>query len=148
MPRFIDRALAVAAVVALGAAPALARETSGAPYQVVRAGDNQLGCEALIAEINAINAEVTNRQAEQQKRMMASVSGMMPSRTGSMMSGMAASMIPGGGMLMGMGQAAAADAKQAKMMAEVQKATADAMSMMPLHERMEHLQEISIAKSC
>lgn len=125
-----------------------AAPTPAAAYEIVRAGDNQLSCEALIAQINAINAEVQAMQADQQKRMMASVNGMMPSRTGSMVGGMAASMIPGAGMVLGVGRAAAADARQAKMMSEVEKVTAESIGMTPMYQRMDHLKDISIAKSC
>lgn len=135
-------------------------------FQVVRPGDSQMSCEALIAEANALNAQMTAMQSAMTDRAMnmsrSQLQGMqtqMGASTAMSLGSMAASFIPGAGLALGAAQsvaglaqrAAAAAAQQQRMsamddmMADVQAGTSQ---MMPLMNRADHLTDLSIAKRC
>lgn len=151
-------------------APASGSGSAAAPaddaFQVIRPGDSQMSCEALIAEANALNARVNEQQNALSDRAMDSSRGMMRAQqaqsgisTAMSLGSMLGSMIPGVGLALGAAQAAAGVAQQAaaaaqrqQMMNEVDQmmseAQASSRDLMPLMSRADHLSDLSMAKGC
>jgi len=139
-----------------------------AAFEVVRLGDGQMTCEALITEINGLNGQmtaITNRMTEASSEM--SRSAMQSARgmggggmsTAMTLGSMAAAFIPGAGLALGAAQAAAGAAQQAQQMAQrnqmvdqmedmTTEITEASMLMGPISQRVEHLSEISRGKGC
>lgn len=161
----------VAALICFMPAAALAQSDPGAttpaaseqPFQVVRAGDGAMTCEALIAEINALNSQVQALQMEmtevgaQMSRdsMAAMGGGRGAAGMGMGLASAAAGFIPGAGLLTGAVMGAAQQASQAAMVArqkEIMERSAslndNVMTMAPLANRAQHLSEISRNKGC
>lgn len=133
------------------------------PFQVVRAGDGAMTCEALIAEINTLNAQVQALQMQmtevgnQMSRdsMAAMGSGRGVAGTGLGLASAVAGFIPGAGVLTGAAMGAAQQASQAAMVArqrEIMERGASlndsVTAMAPLANRAHHLGEISRSKGC
>jgi hypothetical protein len=131
-------------------------------FEVVRMGDSNLSCEALIAEMNTLNQQML---AMQQTLMTAgqefSRDAMQASRQrpggglATSLGGLAASFIPGGGMVMGAVQAAQQQsaassmrAQQDSMQQRIQAVTEGAAMMGPISQRVDHLGEIARDHSC
>lgn len=154
-----------AAAPAQAAAPAPDASADGA-FQVVRPGDSQMSCEALIAEANALNDQLTQAQNAMSERAMdmarSQLRGMQAQQAASTamnLGGMAASLIPGAGLALGAAQSVAGVAQRAAaaaqqqqqlqamddMIADTQAATE---TLMPLMNRADHLTDLSIAKGC
>jgi hypothetical protein len=148
-----------------GAPPASAAPTAGA-FQVVRAGDSQMSCEALIAEANALNAQLTAHQNAVSERAIASSRGMLQAQqaqsgisTAMSLGSMVGAMIPGVGIALGAAQSIAGMAQQAAataqrnammndmddMMGDIEASTRD---LMPLMNRADHLTDLSMSKGC
>lgn len=161
----MKRAL-ISLVAILMATPAFAQEQPAAPepapFEVVRLGDSNLSCEALVGEIGTLNQQL---MAVQQNLMSAgqdmSREAMAASRQrpgGGLVSGLgglAASFIPGGGLVMGAvqmaeQQAAASSmrAQQDAMQARMAAMTESTAMLGPLSERVAHLSEIARNRSC
>ncbi len=156
-----------AASPAQAAAPAPAPDASAdGAFQVVRPGDSQMSCEALIAEANALNDQLTQAQNAMSERAMdmarSQLRGMQAQQAASTamnLGGMAASLIPGAGLALGAAQSVAGVAQRAAaaaqqqqqlqamddMIADTQAATE---TLMPLMNRADHLTDLSIAKGC
>lgn len=148
-------ALSLAAAIAAGATPALAR---GGDFQVVRSGDAALSCEALAAEMNTLGQAVNARQAEaaaktkksqNNRRLLgfaaSAMSGALPglasqvdSPVGYYVAQSAASAIQ---------QQAQASATNA-MLGGDQPAPAAAVATVPEQARFDHLAKIQSGKGC
>jgi hypothetical protein len=166
MKHLVTSALVLAGVLATVNA-ARGQEPSPAPFQVVRLGDSQLACEALVTEINGLNGQMQSMQTAMSDRaMQASQNAMRAARgpgrgasTAMSLGTMAASMIPGAGLFAGAAsqvaaaaQAAQAQAAQNRAMEDMEAMTAEmttsASAMGPISQRVEHLSEISRSKGC
>lgn len=137
---------------------------SGNPsLQVVRAGDGAMTCEALIAEINTLNAQVQALQMQmteignQMSRdsMAAMGAGRGVAGTGLGLASAVAGFIPGAGVLTGAAMGVAQQASQAAMVArqrEIMERGASlndsVTAMAPMANRAQHLSEISRNKGC
>lgn len=147
-------------------AGAPAAPAADAPFQVVRPGDSQMSCEALIAEANALNAQMTAAQnlvseramemTRSQLRGMQAQQGMSSAMS---LGGLAASFIPGAGLALGAAQSVAGLAQRANAAAQQQQrlsamddmigdVEASTSQLMPLMNRADHLTDLSIAKRC
>jgi hypothetical protein len=140
------------------AQPGAAQVPGPPPFQVVRLGDGQMSCEALIGEINSLNAEMERVQRDMMGRAMAmsreatqSLSGGGLGGAAMSLGGLAAGFIPGGELLMG----AASMAAQAQMSHQMNEMTSEAETMAseglvvgPISQRLEHLTEISRDRRC
>ncbi len=129
-----------------------------ATYQVVRLGDGQLTCEALVAEINGVTAELDQIQ----RGMMGRALDLSQEATGALGGGMggaalslgsmAASFIPGADMLMGAAASAAAAAQlerqRSRMVSEAEEMAGEALVIGPMSQRLEHLAELSRDRNC
>lgn len=153
------------APAAASASGSTAAPADGA-LQVIRPGDSQMSCEALIAEANALNARVNEQQNALSDRAMDSTRGMMRAQqaqsgvsTAMSLGSMLGSMIPGVGLALGAAQAAAGVAQQAAAAAQRQQmmndvdqmmseAQASSRDLMPLMNRADHLSDLSMAKGC
>lgn len=156
----------ISMVAVLAATPAFAQEQPAAPapvpFEVVRLGDSQLGCEALVAEIGALNQQLAVVQrdlmtaSQDMSRDAMAAAGRRPGGGLAMgLGGMAAGFIPGGGLVMGAVQAveqqAAASsmqARQATMEQRMQALTESTAALGPLSERVAHLSAIARDQSC
>jgi|GEM_PF-1946469 len=154
-----------APAAAAPAAPPTAA-SGDAPFQVVRAGDSQLSCEALIAEANALNAQMTatqnamsQRAMDMSRSRMSSIQARQGVSTAMGLGGMAAAFVPGAALAMGaaqsvagMAQRAAAAQQQQKMMGDIDDMMTDIQAstdqLMPLMNRADHLTDLSMAKGC
>lgn len=142
---------------AVAAAPRSAPQTPPT-YQVVRLGDGQLTCEALVAEINGVTAELDRVQRDMMDRSMdlsqEATAGLGGGMGGAAMSlgSMAASFIPGADMLMGAAASAAAAAQlerqRSRMVSEAEAMAGEALIIGPMGQRLEHLAELSRDKNC
>lgn len=149
---------------AVSQAPA-ASPADGA-FQVIRPGDSQMSCEALIAEANALNAQMTaaqnalsERAIEMSRSQLQGMQAQMAASSAMSLGSMAASFIPGAGLALGAAQSIAGVAQRAAaaaqeqqrmsamddMMADVEASTGQ---LMPLMSRADHLTDLSIAKRC
>lgn len=165
-----ERAIAPAVVEAedgdmAEAAPASAA-ADPATFQVVRPGDGRLTCEALLAEINTLNAELSDAQnAMSQRAMEISRSQMrdMRVRQGASaamtVGGVAAAFIPGAALAVGAAQSVAAHAQRAAAVAQQERQIsrmeemmegmqADSERLMPLMNRTDHLTDLAMDKGC
>lgn len=165
--------IALAAAASLTAGSALAQTpppaAPAAPFQVIRLGDNQLSCEALIGEINALNGQLTAIQnqmtqasTEMSRSAMQAARGGMGGggmNTAMTLGGMASAFIPGAGLALGAAQALAGAAQQAQManaqnnmmnqMDAMTAQIAESTALMgPISQRVDHLSEISRNKGC
>lgn len=154
----------VAPVILLCAFPgAVAAAPQSAPpapptYEVVRLGDGQMTCEALVAEINGVTAELDRIQREMMDRSMdlgqEATAGLGGGMGGAAMSlgSMAASFIPGADMLLGAAASAAANAQlerqRSRMVSEAEAMAGEALVIGPMSQRLEHLAELSRDRSC
>ena len=142
---------------AVAAAPRSAPQTPPT-YQVVRLGDGQLTCEALVAEINGVTAELDRVQRDMMDRSMdlsqEATAGLGGGMGGAAMSlgSMAASFIPGADMLMGAAASAAAAAQlerqRSRMVSEAEAMAGEGLIIGPMSQRLEHLAELSRDKNC
>lgn len=162
----MTRALVFLAATLL-AAPAVAQEAPLAPppaetFEVVRLGDSDLSCEALVGEIGTLNQQM---QAAQQNMAALgqdfSRDAMQASRrrpgggVATSLGGLAAGFIPGAGLVMGAVQAAehqaaasAMRSQQATMQQRMQALNEGALLLGPLSQRVAHLSEIARDRSC
>lgn len=154
----------VAPVLLLCAFPgAVAAAPQSAPqpptYQVVRLGDGQMTCEALVAEINGVTAELDRIQREMMDRSMdlsqEATSGLGGGGMGGAamsLGSMAASFIPGADMLLGAAASAAANAQlerqRSRMVSEAEAMAGEALVIGPMSQRLEHLAELSRDRNC
>jgi hypothetical protein len=171
MKNIIAAAAVLAATVAFvrpAFAEAPAVETAApATYQVIRLGDNQMSCEALITEINGINAEMQTAQADMSQRTSQATRNAMRAARGPGMGAtaamslgsLAASFIPGGALVAQAASMAASTAQQAQMQAQQDQSmddmealteamTTQAGAMGPMSQRASHLMEIARVKAC
>lgn len=157
---------AIAPAPAVPSAAAPAAPSADAPFQVVRPGDSQMSCEALIAEANALNGRMTAMQAAISQRAMdmsrsnmSSLQARQGVSTAMSLGSMAAAFVPGAGLALGaaqsvagLAQRAAAAQQQQKMMTDIDDMMADMQAgtdqMMPLMNRADHLTDLSMAKGC
>lgn len=141
-------------MIFLLAAAILASEPTSAPYEVVRAGDRAMACPQLIAEINAINHQIQDQQTRQTAAMTDATSDMMSASGmgagGMVMSGLGslAGLIPFGGQALSMGRQAQMMAGQKKMLDQMDALQREAMEMMPVHQRLDHLMTLYQDKAC
>lgn len=141
-------------MILLLAAAFLTSEPASAPYEVVRAGDRAMACPQLIAEINMINRQVQEQQQRQATSMtdataeMMSASGM--GAGGMVMSGLGslAGLVPFGAQALSMARQAQMVAGQKKMLEQVDAMQREAMEMMPVQQRLEHLMTLYQDKAC
>ena len=156
--RFVVPAILLCAFPgAVAAAPRSAPQTPPT-YQVVRLGDGQLTCEALVAEINGVTAELDRVQRDMMDRSMdlsqEATAGLGGGMGGAAMSlgSMAASFIPGADMLMGAAASAAAAAQlerqRSRMVSEAEAMAGEGLIIGPMSQRLEHLAELSRDKNC
>ena len=165
MPRTLTVLLSAAALFATGAQAQTAapiEPAPAAPFEVVRMGDSSLSCEALITEIGSLNQQMAAAQQEMmaasQEMSRESMASLRQRPGGGLMSGiggMAASMVPGGGLLLGavqaagqQAQAASARDRQAAMDERIQAMTDSAALFGPISQRVDHLSEIARRRSC
>ena len=121
------------------------------PYEVVRAGDRAMACPQLIAEINDINRQLQEQQVRQTTSMSRATSGMMRGAgmgAGDMVLGSVAGLVPFGGTVLSMGRQAQMAASRQKMTDQMEVMQREAMEMMPVRERLDHLMELYDAKTC
>lgn len=121
------------------------------PYEVVRAGDRAMACPQLIAEINDINRRLQDQQMRQTAEMSRATSGMMRGGgmgAGDMVLGSVAGLVPFGGTVLSMGRQAQMAASREKMTDQMEAMQRQAMEMMPVRERLDHLMELYGAKAC
>lgn len=125
---------------------------AAAPYEVVRAGDRAMSCPQLIAEINGINRQLQEQQQRQTASMSDAASDMMGTSMGGgmVMSGLGslASLVPYGSTALSMGRQAQLMAGQKKMMDQIETAQREAVEMLPVQERLEHLMTLYQDKAC
>lgn len=131
-------------------------------FEVVRAGDSALECQALLAEINALNAQVLAIQvrisqagAEMSRSAMGSVSRPGVGGLGMGLAGAVASFVPGGALLSGAASLLQQQASQAavqqqqRQMMESTTAMSDlSTTLAPLANRAAHLAELARDKAC
>ena len=135
-----------------GAILTTATPAAAAPYEVVRAGDRAMACPQLIAEINDINRQLQAQQVRQTTSMSRATSGMM--RGGGMggpadmVLGSVAGLVPFGGTALSMGRQAQMAAGRQKMTDQMEAMQREAMEMMPVRERLDHLMGLYAAKAC
>lgn len=131
-------------------------------FEVVRMGDSNLSCEALITEMNTLNQQMlTMQRAVMTASQDLSRDAMQATRqrpggglaTG--LGGLAASFFPGGGMVMGAVQAAQQQSaassmrtQQESLQQRIQAMTEGTAMMGPISQRVDHLGEIARAHSC
>ncbi|KQY84746.1 hypothetical protein ASD25_06885 [Brevundimonas sp. Root1423] len=155
-----------ATAVAQEAVPAPAGAPADSGFQVVRPGDSQMSCEALIAEANALNAQMAAQQSALTERAMESSRGIMRAQqvqsgvsTALSVGSMIGAMIPGVALALdaaqsvaGMAQQATAAAQRQQMMNDMDQMMTDAQAsgrdLMPLMNRADHLTDLSMAKGC
>lgn len=163
------KTIAAAILIAAVAAPALAQTAAPAQapaFQVIRLGDNQMICEALIGEINALNTQLQTQQAQMSQRAADAASSAMRASRGSTgmntalsLGSMAASFIPGASLAVAAASQVASTAQMASAQAAQDQAmqdmesltatmTADSNAMIGPSQRIEHLSEISRNKGC
>lgn len=165
----------LATVIALVNSPAWADEPETAaetpaaetPFRVVRLGDNQMSCEALIAEMDELNLRVQSHSDEMTRRstemtrtaMRAGRGGGMAQGMGMTLGSLAASFIPGGALVASAAQTVVSTAAQAQAQAQQDRAMQDMEDMtaamtegtselIPVTQRIEHLGEITRDKGC
>lgn len=134
-----------------GAILTTATPAAAAPYEVVRAGDRAMACPQLIAEINDINRQLQEQQVRQTTSMSRATSGMMRGGgmgAGDMLLGSVAGFVPFGGTVLSMGRQAQMAASRQKMTDQMEVMQREAMEMMPVRERLDHLMELYGAKTC
>ncbi|RZJ18052.1 MAG: hypothetical protein EON91_06880 [Brevundimonas sp.] len=157
------QATPVAAPASVADAPAAAVDV---PFQVVRAGDSQMSCEALIAEANALNGEMmamqnamSQRAMDMSRSRMSSLQAQQGVSTAMSLGGLAAAFVPGAGLALGaaqsvagMAQRAAAAQEQQNMMSDIDDMMLDVQArtdqLMPVMNRADHLTDLSMAKGC
>lgn len=145
------------AIASAQAVPVPAPGVAPAP-QVVRAGDSQLGCPALIAEMDGISQQIqaiSERSVANAERARAAATRAPPPvvNPAQTLAGLAAGFIPGAGLALGAMQTAAAVGRPVDPApnAEMQAMAADAASMMaliPASQRFEHLSALARTKGC
>lgn len=143
-------AVTAALTLVSGAAPAFAAPD----YQVVRAGDNEASCEALLAEINSLNAEVQRQQEQAQRSAQTRQTAGRLGR--GLLSGLArsASTLAYGGSMENVGSAVAANAAHsvaneiASGGGNAQPAPQVEAVNTPQKQRLDHLQSISAVRPC
>ena len=152
--------LALFAAATAAAAPTLPTGSSpsylpvpGQPYEVVRAGDRTMPCSELIAELNGLTMQVQATQAQSTQRMLELAQRGMPgmgagAMVGNTVAGMAASLVPFGGMALSMGQAAAIRSQTERMSDAMNDSVAMTQNLMPAYERLEHLNELYRDRAC
>lgn len=132
------------------------------PFEVVRLGDSNLSCEALIAEIGTLNQQMAAVQqdlmATSQTMSRDAMASMAPRPGGGLLTGlggMAAGFVPGGALVMGGIQAVEQEARAASMrnrqtaMADQMQALSDSTALLgPIAQRVDHLSEIARRRSC
>lgn len=147
-------ALATALLLACGSAPAaLAQEPAAAEvYQVVRAGDRDMTCDAVIAEINQTNAAMSaNRMAAMEKMTSAANRNMTSTMATAAASGVVsslASMVPGGSTIVGAAVQAKRAADMRTLTNQTTEATKDLMSEGDVQARLDHLSRLYESKQC
>lgn len=144
--------LAAALALAAGVAPSHAAPD----FQVVRLGDNEATCEALITEINALHAEVQRQQQQAQRNAQARQTAGRLGR--GLLSGLArsASTLAYGGSTDNLGTSLAANAASGVAseiasggtggQAEAPAPAAEVAS--PQKQRLDHLQAIASVRPC
>ena len=156
MSSILSSAVLMAGLAA--AQPGAAQVAEPAAFQVVRLGDGQMSCEALIGEINSLNTEMDRVQRDLMGRATAmsreatqSLSGGGVGGAAMSLGGLAAGFIPGGELLMG----AASMAARAQMDHQINEMTSEAEAMAgeglvigPISQRLEHLSEIARDRRC
>ena len=141
-------------MIFLLASAILATEPTTAGYEVVRAGDRAMACPALISEINGINRQIQDQQVKQAAATNSAASSLMDganmSAGGVVMSGIAsvAGMVPFGGTAMSMARQAQMAAGRMKMMDQIDVIQREAMAMLPVQQRLDHLMELYSDKGC
>lgn len=162
MPCKLRSAALVILLCAVPGGVAMAAPQSAQPpqtYQVVRLGDGQLTCEALVAEINGVTAELDRIQREMMDRSMdlsqeatAGLGGGGMGGAALSLGSMAASFIPGADMLLGAAASAAANAQlerqRSRMVSEAEAMAGEALVIGPMSQRLEHLAELSRDRNC
>lgn len=163
--QLISTAMALAVAFTTGidgpqeVSPATGAVSSGA-FEVVRHGDGDMSCEALISEINTLNAEVqtlqarmTDMGAEMSRSAMAATR--RPGGLGLGLAGAVANFVPGAGLLSGaasMMQQQANQASAQQQQQQIMEGTASlseaVTAMAPLANRAAHLSEIARDKRC
>jgi len=125
-------------------APSAAPPAPAAPsYQVIRLGDGQLTCEALVTEANALQQEVTEEgMAMAKKAMRTQESG---SAAGSAVMSTLTGMLPIGGDIV---QGAGSDVQRAATQKAEEHAMDGAALLQPKMARVEHLQKLAEDKHC
>ena len=144
-----------------GAVAAAPQSALQAPptYEVVRLGDGQMTCEALVAEINGVTAELDRIQRDMMDRSMdlsqeatAGLGGGGMGGAAMSLGSMAASFIPGADMLLGAAASAAANAQlerqRSRMVSEAEAMAGEALVIGPMSQRLEHLAELSRDRNC
>ncbi len=144
-------ALAAAAAAAAAAAPAIAQEA----YQVVRLGDGQMTCEALVSDMNTIRTEIGEIERRTREGAQARQTAGRVGR--GLLSGLArgaAAMGYGGGMGDGVGGVVASQAL-AGVANEIANAPASAPAEAtppaadsPRHQRLAHLTALFGSRGC
>lgn len=142
--------VAAAMTLVAGVTPAFAAPD----YQVVRAGDNEATCEALLTEINALNAEVQRQQEQAQRGAQTRQTAGRLGR--GLLSGLArsASTLAYGGSMDNVTASLAANAASgvaseiASGGANAQPAPEVAPVNTPQKQRLDHLQNISAVRPC
>ena len=133
-----------------------------APFEVVRLGDSSLSCEALVSEIGTLNQQLMAVQqdlmtvGQEMSRDAMAASRQRPGRgVVSGLGGLAASFIPGAGLVMGAVQMAEQQAaatsmrsQQEAMQARMAAMTESTAMLAPMSERVAHLSEIARNRSC
>lgn len=146
------------------AAPPAPAPQAEQPFQVVRLGDGDMTCEALVGEINALNAQVEALQMEMMNASNAISRDAMNSISrggggavdaGLGLANMAAGFIPGAGVFTGAATAVRQQANQAALIRDQQQMMEravslgdGAMTMAPMANRAQHLSEIARSKGC
>lgn len=146
--------LLAAALLNPAAATATAAPSEPVPYEVVRLGDREMTCPVLIGEINAINAQVQRQQAQQMagvsigREAMMGMGGGAGGAVGGMVLGSVASMVPFGSYAMAAAQTARMGAARKQMMDSIDNMQQQATDMLPVYQRLDHLQDLYESKSC
>lgn len=155
--------LSAALALALAATGAVAQEAPVVPssdFQVVRRGDGDMSCDALIAEITSLNSQVQAMQMQMTEMgsdlSRSAMAATRRSGGGALgLAGAVASFIPGASMLTGaaamvqqQAQQAAAQQQQQQIMDRTASITESVTAMAPMANRAAHLTEIARNKSC
>lgn len=146
-------AVIAASLFAPTAAFAQAPETPQAVFQAVRAGDEQLTCEAMTAEVGALSAQIQQLQAatapeKPRRRGLGGLASLAGGLGG--FGGVAAAFIPGAGLAIGAAQLLSAagpliDQAEAASQAEAAAQTTDPAL---LQQRVDHLTGLAQGAGC